>query len=355
VTVLDFLFEGRPPQSVNTYGETVDNIPKWMSDYTQGLIGRANVIAAEPYQAYEGPRIAGFDPSQLAAFDLTQQSVGSYQPHLEGATGLTTTAGGTNPLNVAAPFLAQSAQSFPGQVDQYMDPYIDNVLNRQEELSQRNLTENLLPAVQESFIGSGAFGSDRMAEIMGRVGRDSAEGLQGQQLGALSQAYGQAGQLFGADRSRQLQAGATAGQLAGQTGELQLRAGQQLGALGEAQRRLQAGDAASLEAVGAQQRGLGQQSLDLAYDDFLRQQNYPREQLDWMSQIVRGLPSSRTTQTTRTAPLDGATFGASPLAQIAQLYATSRGTRPPTAQKRGGLMQYKEGGSVIEGDYEVVT
>jgi len=325
--VLDFLFEGRPPASVNTYGQTVENIPKWLSDYTQGLIGRANVVAAEPYQPYEGPRIAGFDPDQLAAFEMTRENVGSYEPFLQGATGLTTAAGATNPLNVAAPFIAQAGQSFPGAVQDYMDPYISNVLERQQELSQRNLTENLLPSVQEAFVGSGSFGGDRMAEIMGRVSRDTAEGLQGQQLGALSQAYGQAGQLFGADRARQLQAGATAGQLAGQTGELQLGAGRQMGALGEAYQALQARDAAGLEAVGAQQRGLGQGSLDLAYQDFLRQQNYPREMVDWMSQVVRGLPSDRASSTTQTGPAE--TYGPSPLSQIASLYSTYRGLQNP--------------------------
>ena len=88
MSVLDFLFEGRPPTSVTTYGQTVENIPKWMSDYTQGLIGRANVIAAEPYQAYEGPRIAGWAPEQLGAFEAGRENIGAWQPELETAGGL---------------------------------------------------------------------------------------------------------------------------------------------------------------------------------------------------------------------------------------------------------------------------
>ena len=47
-SVTDFLFEGKPPKSVTTYGQTIENVPKWMSDYTQGLIARANAAAAEP-------------------------------------------------------------------------------------------------------------------------------------------------------------------------------------------------------------------------------------------------------------------------------------------------------------------
>jgi hypothetical protein len=62
MAILDFLFEGKPPASVTTYGQTVENLPAWYSDYTQGLIARANAVAAEPFQTYGYPRIAGLYP-----------------------------------------------------------------------------------------------------------------------------------------------------------------------------------------------------------------------------------------------------------------------------------------------------
>lgn len=322
----DFLFEGSPPPSTSTWGETVESIPKWLSDYTQGLIGRANIIASEPYQAYEGPRISGFHPDQMAAFDITRQGAGSWIPALSGAASMFAQAGNVNPLNVAAPFLGQSAQQWgsEGTVDQYMDPYIQHVLDRQQTLTQRNLDENLLPSLQSAFIGSGQFGSDRMAELAGQMGRTSAEGLQGQQLASLSQAYGQAGQMFGQDQARILQAGLGAGTLAGQGAELNLAAGEHMGALGSALQRLQYGDAAAMEAIGAQQRGLQQGSLDLAYQDFLRQQNYPRETVDWMSQIIRGLPSQgQVTTSQEYGP--ASIYQPSPLSQLMSMYSAYQG------------------------------
>ena len=324
--VLDFLFEGRPPASVTTYGQTVDNIPKWLSDYTQGLIGRANVIAAEPYQSYEGPRIAGFHPDQMAAFDLTRQGAGSWIPALQGAGSMFAAAGEANPLGVASPYLNEAGQQWgqdQGTVDQYMNPYISHVLDRQQELTQRNLDENILPSMQSAFIGSGAFGSDRMADIAGRVGRDTAEGLQGQQLATLGGAYDQAGNMFTSDMQRMLQTGLGAGTLAGQGAELQLAAGQNMGALGESLQRLQYGDAAAMEAVGAQQQGMTQGSLDLAYQDFLRQRDYPMEMVDWMGSVVRGLPSPRSTQTESYGP--ASIYQPSPLSQLGSLYSAYRG------------------------------
>jgi hypothetical protein len=50
-------------------------------------------------------------------------------------------------------------------------------------------------------------------------------------------------------------------------------------------RRLQA-----QSAVGAEQRALEQQILDQQYADFLRQRDYPMEQLGYYSALLRGLP-----------------------------------------------------------------
>ena len=330
--VLDFLFEGSPPASTETWGQTVDNIPKWLSDYTQGLIGRANIIAAEPYQTYEGPRISGFHPDQMAAFDITRQGAGSWIPALQGAGEQFYQAGQANPLAAAAPFLNSAGSQWgdEGTVDQYMNPYMEHVFDRQAEMTQRNLDENLLPSMQSAFIGSGAFGSDRMTDIAGQVGRDTAEGLQGQQMAALSGAYDNAGRMYQGDMARHLQTGLGAGTLAGQGAELNLAAGQQMGALGESLQRLQYGDAAALEAVGAQQRGLEQGSLDLAYNDFLRQNNYPREMVDWMSQIIRGLPGQGGVSTT-TDYGPSSVYSPSPLSQMASMYSAYRGFNPQTS------------------------
>lgn len=343
MAVLDFLFEGKPPKAVTTYGQTVSNVPKWLSDYTQGLIARANAVAAEPYQAYGGPRIQPFTGEQEEAFNLTRAGVGAHEPYMRSATEMTERAGGTSPLAAASPYLEAGSQRFPEAVGEYMDPYVQNVLNRQEALSKRTLEEEFLPSLQDAFTKSGQFGSERMLKMGQRGTRDIAENLEAQRLATLSGAYGQAGELFGADASRMAQLAPVAGNLATAGGELGLRAGQQMGALGEATQQLGLRDAAALEAVGGARQQMGQQSLDLAHQDFLRQQGYPREMVDWMSTVVRGLPPGATptaTQTSATGPAD--VYQPSPLSQLASgasaLYGASQ-----MGRKRGGLIQAQRG------------
>ena len=46
----------------------------------------------------------------------------------------------------------------------------------------------------------------------------------------------------------------------------------------------------NLQAAGEIRRGLGQRSLDMGYQDFLRQQAFPREQIGFFSNMLQGLP-----------------------------------------------------------------
>jgi hypothetical protein len=100
-----------------------------------------------------------------------------------------------------------------------------------------------------------------------------------------------------AEQSRQF---ASQQQLAGlgQAGQM----GQTLAGIGQAQ---QQGDLARLgqqQSTAAQTQALQQQLYDTNYQDFLRQQNYPLEQLQQYSSLLRGVPVTPNTTSTTTMP-----------------------------------------------------
>lgn len=78
------------------------------------------------------------------------------------------------------------------------------------------------------------------------------------------------------------------------------RAGQQLTNLGQEARAAEIQNAQLLEAIGRSQQGEAQAGLDIGYQDFLRQQGYPEEQLGFYSDILRGLPVANAGTTTET-------------------------------------------------------
>jgi hypothetical protein len=113
---------------------------------------------------------------------------------------------------------------------------------------------------------------DAYMNAQAQFNQDQARNLQAQQLNQA--AYGQQAGLLG-------QLG-TAGLTAG------LQGSQALGAMGTQQQtadlaRLQAQDVSA-----AQQQALQQQQLNQAYQDFLTKQNYPKSQLEYLSNVLRG-------------------------------------------------------------------
>jgi hypothetical protein len=113
--------------------------------------------------------------------------------------------------------------------------------------------------------------------------------LANQQSNLEAQRLGEQSRQFGASQGLQgLQAAGQMGQTLGNLGQYQQQSNLQ---------RLQAQAAAASE-----QRGLQQQYLDQAYADFLRQRDYPTEQLGYYSNLLRGLPMGLNSTQTSYAP-----------------------------------------------------
>lgn len=280
---LDFLFQGDPLPNVTTTSTSEQQYPKWYQQYLAQLIGRASGIAGEPYQTYDYPRIADFSADQQSAFDATRGNVGNWQPELDTASAYTT----------------ESATPFDqGQFDQFFNPYVEQVTNRIADLGARNLNEKLLPQINDSFTGAGQWGSSRHADFTNRALRDTQEAVLGQQSNALASGFDAQMKAYEDAMQRKQAAGA------------------QLSSIGQNRQGLGLRDAASLEAIGGTQQGQTQKNLDLAYQDFLEQRDYPRTNVSFLSNVIRGLPMNSTTTSTSTGPATQNQLGGSPLAQL---------------------------------------
>jgi hypothetical protein len=337
MSITDFLWEGKAPPSTTTYSTSQSGIPQFLQDYSQGLISRANAVAAEPYQQYGGPRVAGFTNDTQNAFNQTRQAANAYQGPLAAALGLTeqATSPGQSGLAQAQPYLTNAAQGFtPQAAQQYMDPYIGNVINRATLEANRNYNENILPQLTGQFTAGGQYGSSAHEREAMRAARDLTEGLQSNAASQLSGAYTQAGNLFNADQARQLGVAQTTGQLAGQQQGALLQGGAQMGALGQAQQALGLQGAAALDTIGQEQQGQNQKNLDLAYQDFQNQTQYPRQTIDWMSSVIRGLPAPVSTTTSSTGPAN--VYQPSPLNQLGSLGTGLAGLAELLGKGKGG-------------------
>jgi hypothetical protein len=245
--------------------QTQTILPQWYTDYATNLLSKARTATEQPYQRYDVARIAPFQQEQQQAFDLYKQGMGSYQPYLSSATQA----------------LGRGTGSFtdPGVSQQYMNPYIQNVISGIGSTAARNLSENILPQLNRTFIGGGTFGGSRSAEFTRRAVRDTQSAALGKQMEAMADAYKSGADLYGTEAGRALEGARQYAQL-GDTAE---------------DRRLR--ELSGLESIGAKRQELAQTSADLAYRDFERQRDYPLTQLQQLAGIG-GTPSAQGTGTT---------------------------------------------------------
>ena len=275
--VLDFLFEGSAPTPGSTSSSTQIQLPEWYTQYTTDMLGRAQGVANLPYAQYTGPRVAGFTPTEKTGFEMTKAVAGSYQPF----------------LGQAGEALAGAGQTFPEAVSAYMNPYTQNVVNQIAEQGVRQLQEKYLPAIGQEFIQAGQFnvgpGSTRMGEFGARALRDVQEAVLGEQAKALQAGYGQAADIFQSDAARKAQLAGTAADIAGMAQKYGLTGAEAVGGVGE------------------KERAMGQANLNLAYQDFLRQEGYPKEQINFLASVLQGvrLPQTTIEQTTEIPAMPG--------------------------------------------------
>jgi hypothetical protein len=279
------------------------------------MLGKAEALTSSPYQAYGGQRLADFSPMQQQAFQGVQNLRPSQQlgtaTQMAGMAGLGSLQAGQNYQNMATnPFATQA----------YMSPYIQNALAPQLDEARRQAG---ITRQQEAgrAVQSGAFGGSRHGLVEAENARN---------LGILqSDIYGKGMQNAFQNAQQAQQFGSTLGlQGLGQAGQM---AGQ-LGQLGGMQFGQQKDILNALSAAGAQQQGLQQQGLTQRYQDFLAQRDYPKENISYMHNLLRGLPISQSSTSTYEAP-------GSPLAQVAGLGMAAYGANRQGFFKAGGLAQ----------------
>ena len=147
--------------------------------------------------------------------------------------------------------------------------------------------------------------ADRQAALQfGQADRQAALQFGEADRQAGFQDIGQARQQFEQDRLADMQRAEFNRQGLAEQADIAMRGYQTLG--GDIDRRMSAADRMAglagtrqameydrlgqLEAAGTRRRGLAQQGLDIGYQDFLRQQAFPREQLNLYSGLLRGVP-----------------------------------------------------------------
>lgn len=306
---------------------TVTNttIPKQFYPFFERVLTRGEAISNQDYTPYQGQRLAGTTGDTAQSYGMIRDMAAQGMPGTQQAMDMTQNAynaagqaGAGGPYQFSE-FGYSDPGTFSGQaVGQYMSPYMQNVVNTQKMSALEDF--QIADAMRANQAAkAGAFGGSRQAVQQGMAERDLLSRTNQIQAEGLQQSYQDAQRMFGEDRaarmaSEQARAAELARVQSGQSAEdynyanFGLEQARQQAAFADQfsqlEQRARAGDvqaAQLLQSQGGQQQGQQQASLDIGYQDYLRQLGYPMEQLQQYASILHGSPvanaASQSTQT----------------------------------------------------------
>jgi len=274
---------GSPPSQPTMTSQVT--IPEYAEPYMSRLLGKAEALTESPYQTYGQQRIAGTTGQQEAA---RREVAGLGTPEQFGVGTGMVGAGGLGSLGYGAQAAGagqqyMTAATTPAQIQALMSPYQQAVTDVQKQAATR---EAQIAQMQADLAAprQGSYGGARQALMQAERERGLLDRLNQIQATGSQAAFDTArqAQQFGSELGlRGIQTGITgAGQAA--------QAGQALGQIGTAQQQADLARLQAQEQFGGLTQQQQQQALDLAYQDFITQQQYPYKQLGFMSDLLRG-------------------------------------------------------------------
>lgn len=271
--------------------------PQWLRKSSKRLATFGENLAQTPYTPYTGDRVAGFTPDTLAAFQQVRDNIGTSTPAYQSSLG--TLGNLQNYQNNGY----QAAQWAGQDLSPYMNPYIQNVIDAQAA-DQQNAYGQSYNNLASQAQAANAFGGSRFGVAQGQLAADSVrnQALISAQL--RSQGFDTAANLLQNDVNAQNTARQYNSGMDLQSALLRgTAANQAANTAGQYQTAL-ANDANALGAIGSTQQALAQQGLDVGYNNYLDQRNWPTQQLNWWSTALS--PGTQVAGTSTPATSGGA-------------------------------------------------
>jgi len=283
-------------QSSQTQATDVSTTPNYYTNYL------SNIAAQGQTQAGINPQTGKYDPTlgaqfvgptdlQQQAFNQVGQAATGYQPELVNAENTLSNAGtSASPLSSANPYLTLAGSNPAMDAAQYMDPFASSVANQMSNIGMRNIQQNLDPNATSAGVGTGQYGSQRGAQVLGQVNANAMNDLNTQIGQLMNTGYNTALQTAEQQNQLQGQLGSTAANAASAGQQNLTNVGQQQANLASTNQALGLGGINALSTLGGQQQTIAQ-----------NQQLFPLTNLSTLSSLLRGYNVPTTTTTTAQA------------------------------------------------------
>lgn len=289
------------------------NVGQYMNPYQQGVM---NVIAQQGARNLSENLLPAVSDAFIKAGQFGSSRMGEF--------------GGRALRDTQEAILAQQAQGLQQGYGQAISAAQAD-LARQAGLagtvgsiSGADLSRILSGGAQYGNLGQTAGSlAGQQAQVLSNLGQTTGQ-LTGEQmrnlttLGGAQTSAGQAQQTFGLSAAQAVQ------QAQAQDAARKLSAAQAMASAAQQGQQMGYADTAALEAAGKSQQDQRQRELEAAYQEYMKQQLYPQQQLDWLNAQIRGMGGTVPQRTVQSGTTTGATYSPSPLQQAATAYYGSK-------------------------------
>jgi hypothetical protein len=291
-----------------TTGVRETTVSDWAAPVVGGIVNSAVDAASSPYQVYGGATVAGPSNLQNQAFTGIQGLTLPNTSQTNAGTNLQDVykSAATQPAYTGTTFTSNTTginnQFGSSDLQNYMNPYLQNILNPQLEEAKRQ-SQIMQLQNDANMTKAGAYGGGRQAILNAENQRNLGTNLASITGKGYDTAYTQALGQYNADQERLLKAlgekqnasefGSKQGldylKLAGETAQDQ-------GAYGNTYADKQLAANLRQADLGSIQRDITQQGLTSDYNMFKEQRDYPKTQIDWLNSVIKNYPMTTTNE-----------------------------------------------------------
>lgn len=282
-----------------------NKLPPFLKQRYQDIADEASRIYGQDREnpvPYLRQRIADIDMDLNQAHNRGRRNVDLYEPYIHESKRR----------------VEEASKTFPEGVDEYMNPYVNSVVDRLADEGSRTFREKIMPQLEGKFVRLGQHGSKRHQEQARIAARELQEDILARQNQALERGYQQAGQMFNADKARQMMAA------------------EKMGGLGAMHQAGNLADIAMLENQGKYRQAHHQGVLNQGYDDWLRQQNHSQNKLNQYMASLQQIPYENRSMNASFQP---AAPQVNAMGNLGQLAMNLYGARMAAGHARGGYIR----------------
>ena len=332
---------------------TFSGKPVWYNNFVKNIAIRTAKLTnpEKSYPYYNKPRIAKSSKEEDIAYDLLSKNLlgpeykETFKKTIEDLEDLKTES---PTQNLSDADKRAEEKTTNENIEDYVNPKTNSVLDLIQKRALRNFKENIMPKVSAPFIARGSFNTGARAEAQARARRDLMEGLMDSETQFLANAYDKARETASTDKKTYLNYRLSK---AGLENDEIIRKGkiaEDINKLLDTNHKNKLLDMEALRTVGQNRRDVEQQDLNLKYEEFKNQEDYPLRQVDILNKMVHQLPvgsiigetSNKSSPPTRNEQVSPWQTGAGLFGQMAAMNMMNKA--------EGGMIQRHANGGMID-------